>query len=148
MEIILLKESIIVGIYTTIIAVFLFYFIQIVNKSSKLLLSIWFFFLLGFLKHFLGYFLNLQTEYCNQGHQCKIIHQNQYLNLNLDLKAIPPSILENIGEGIVFVLMGLLFTNLFKIKNPFLIAFLIGFSLHIVSDIVGLHTYFCKYYCV
>jgi hypothetical protein len=140
----LLKESMIVGIYTTIIAVFLFYLIQIVNKSSKILLSIRFFFVLGFLKHFLGYYLNLQTEYCNQGVQCK----KNRLNFNLNLKAIQPSLLENSGEGLAFVLMGLLFTNLFKIKNLFLIAFLIGFSLHIFSDLTGIHTYFCKYYCV
>lgn len=143
MNFMLLKESMIVGIYTTIIALLLIYLIQTINKTN-FYLSIWFFFILGFVKHLLGYFLNLQTYYCNHGIQCKKIHFNQ----NLNLKAIQPSLLENMGEGFLFVISGLIFTQLFKIKNPFVIAFLIGFCLHIVSEKIGLHTYFCKYYCV
>ena len=146
MNFVLLKESIVVGIYTTIVALLLIYLFQSINKT-KFHSSIWFFFILGFFKHFLGYFLNLQTIYCNEGQQCKKIHLHQNLILNSNVKAIQPSLLENTGEGIVFVIFGLILTQLFKIKNTLLNAFLIGFFLHIISDIVGLHTYFCKYFC-
>jgi ribose/xylose/arabinose/galactoside ABC-type transport system permease subunit len=137
----------IVGIYTTVLASVLTsvlsFFIPSIQKN--VLKFIFFFFTLGFIKHFLGFYLGLQTFYCNYGKEC-----SKRVN-NKNLEAITPSFFENLLEGIVFVVFGLIFKNIFSIfkygNNIYLISFFTGFFLHFITDMVGVHTFFCKYYC-
>ena len=146
-EIILLTiETIVVGIYTSVLAFTIAsvpsFFIPSIQKN--LLNFIFFFFTLGFIKHLLGFYLGLQSFYCNYGIECrKRVNNTKY--------ARKPSFFENLSEGIIFVVFGLIFKNLFSIfkyeNNIYLISFFTGFFLHLISDIIGVHAFFCKYYC-
>lgn len=144
-EIILLTiESIVVGTYTTVLA---FVLASVLTSTQKNVLNfIFFFFTLGFIKHLLGFYLGLQSFYCNYGVECSKRENNT------NLEAVRPSFFENLLEGIVFVLFGCILRNIFLIllkygNNIYLISFFTGFFLHFISDMVGIHSFFCKYYC-
>jgi hypothetical protein len=149
-EIILLTiESIVVGIYTLVLAFVLSFFLSffIPSIQKNVLNFIFFFFTLGFIKHLLGFYLGLQTFYCNYGVECSKRENNK------NLEARKPTFFENLLEGIVFVVFGCILRNLFSIlfkygNNIYLISFFTGFFLHLISDIIGVHTFFCKYYCL
>ncbi len=139
-------ESIFVGVYTLIIYTLLNSFI--INKNINIIL-----FIVGFFKHYLGHYLHLHTYYCNNGYACKSI-----ISSNLSSVTGKKSIISNLDiftesffEGIVFIFIGkfihnFLVTN-FKINNQFLLFFLIGFSLHMLSEILHIHTFFCNNRC-
>jgi hypothetical protein len=103
-------------------------------------------FIIGYIKHALGYLLGLQTLYCNLGYQCRKIHKNDVKIKKW--KAKPPTFFENILEGIAFVIIGIILKKYFSINNIFLITFLTGILLHLIAEIIGLHTFFCKNYCM
>jgi hypothetical protein len=142
-------ESIFVGVYTLIIYTLLNSFI--INKNINIIL-----FIVGFFKHYLGHYLNLHTYYCNNGYACKLNNKKSlkevkrckaYLSVisNLDIFT------ESFFEGIAFIFIGkfihtFLVTYL-KINNKFLLFFLIGFSLHMLSEILHIHTFFCNNRC-
>ena len=128
-------ECIAVGTY----CLFLFSLLQYFNLELKNTL-----FLLGFSKHFIGYFLGFHSVYCQYGANCqlnrtpymKIIH---YEKIVKNITIIGKSII----EGFVFLFIGwILFQN--GIKNNYINVFFIGFFLHILSDIIGFHTYICR----
>jgi len=120
-------ESIFVGVYTCVIYLFLSYFI-----SSNFILLL---FVVGFLKHFLGYYLKIQDYYCAT---C-LKDSKSYTTKRLLFG-------ESILEGGVFVILGTLLKVF--IENRWILMFLLGFLLHIIAELVGLHTYFCKNRCV
>jgi hypothetical protein len=141
----LLSESIFVGFYTLIIGIFLSFLILPTKKNISFVL---FFFLLGFLKHGLGFLLGLQTWYCNEGEKCKKIHdKHDHTNHNVR-KAKQPSLLENFGEGILFIVFGWILTKIFTINHLYLTTFLVGFLLHIISEFSGFHDFFCTHRCI
>jgi hypothetical protein len=117
-------ESFIVGIYCMIIYLILINFIE----NYNLLL-----FILGFIKHIMGYYLGLHKLYCNYGFACN----------TFELKTINTSFIqifiESILEGFVFYLIGSLF-----FENKLINIFCIGIFLHLISETFGLHTFFCK----
>jgi hypothetical protein len=123
--IILLIEAILVGLYTIVIAFFL---------SFSFIKGISFFFILGFLKHYLGYITGLQNWYCKKR------------NTNVKTKEIKikPSLLRNIQEGIAFIIVSFLIKKYLKIKDIYFIAFLTGFILHLLAEFTGIHSIFCK----
>ena len=100
--IILLIEAILVGLYTIVIAFFL---------SFSFIKGISFFFILGFLKHYLGYITGLQSWYCKK--------RNVNVNANVKTKErkIQPSLLQNIQEGIAFIILSFLIKKYLKIKD-------------------------------
>ena len=102
----LIGEAVIVGIYSF----FLFYIL------SPLPI-----FWIGFLKHFLGYFLGL--EYLYHGKKENFI--TNYF------------IFECIWEGIGFSMLFYIFMN----------SFITGFTFHILSEYTGIHKVFIKYRC-
>jgi hypothetical protein len=55
-------------------------------------------------------------------------------------------IVESILEGGVFIILGLLLKVF--IENRWILMFLLGFLLHIISEFAGVHKYFCKSRCV
>jgi hypothetical protein len=97
------------------------------------------FFLAGFFKHYLGYLLGIQTFYCNY---------YDYNNYNNDNYVSQPHniYLESIMEGLLFAYLALLFTKI--ISNNYILAFIIGFIVHIIADYIGLHALFFKYNCI
>jgi hypothetical protein len=123
----LLFESLFVGVYTCVIS----FFVSFLVSSNFVLLL----FVVGFLKHFLGYYLKIQDYYCNS---CVKGSKSQVSTRDL--------FIESILEGSVFIILGFLL-GVF-IKNRGVLMFLIGFLLHIVSEFAGVHKYFCKNRCV
>ena len=123
----LLTESLFVGVYSCLIYLFSSY---IISSNFTLLL-----FVVGFLKHFLGYYLKIQDFYCDT---CVKGSKSQVTTRGL--------FIESILEGGVFIIFGLLL-GVF-IKNRGVLMFLLGLLLHILAEIAGVHKYFCKNRCV
>jgi hypothetical protein len=115
----LIAQSIFVGIY----CVFLFTILSYAKLESSYL-----FFVLGFFKHFLGFFLGLHAVFCN----CNILPKYAIL------------FGESILEGVAFLILYQIFHRLFY---KIWIAFTIGFILHILAEIFGLHKWFCEKKC-
>ena len=100
------------------------------------------YFIIGFLKHLLGYYLGIQDYYCNYGDRCMKINE---INRG-QLKAKGDNIIkESLLEGIIFVILGLVIGLV--INDEYLLLFLIGFKIHIISEMTGIHLYFCNYNC-
>lgn len=123
----LLGESIFVGVYVCVISFFVSY---IVSSNFALLL-----FVVGFLKHFLGYYLKIQDYYCASCVKGSKSYTTKQILFG-----------ESILEGVVFIIMGLLLKVF--IENHLVLMFLLGFLLHIIAEFVGVHKYFCKNRCV
>ena len=123
----LIVEILFVGLYTTIIY-FLFYipFTYLnINKNLQI-------FIIGFLKHYLGYYIGIQSFYCNKIKQ-KTVALPKYL------------FILSILEGILFVFLS---TILFKnIKSLWLTLFFTGSIMHLLAEIIGVHNYFKKNFC-
>jgi hypothetical protein len=76
----------------------------------------------------LGYYSGLQNFYCKYKYN-KYIH---YDNI----------IYQSILEGLVFIYLGYILKNL--ITSKYIICFIIGFILHILSELLGFHYLFCN----
>lgn len=117
-------ESIFIGIYSVIIFSIVYRFLK---HPFYLVL-----FILGLLKHGLGYILGIQDYYCRT-------------YKNPTAKSTWPTIYELFLEAFLFIIIGLLLAIL--IKNKYIIVFLTGIILHITFELVGLHEYFIKTHC-
>jgi hypothetical protein len=128
-------ESIIVGVYSSMIFLIISNFI----KNIYLL-----FFLTGFIKHLFGYLLNIHTLYCNYGYACS----NKDKNKDNNKIAIYSNYLwiESIVEGLLYLLIGLLITKF--ISNKLIIVFIIGILLHLIFEKLKIHNIFCKTRCI
>ena len=115
----LIAQSIFVGLY----CVFLFTIVSYAKIESS-----YFFFVLGFFKHFLGFFLGLHAVFCN----CSIL-PNYAIVFG-----------ESILEGVAFLILYQIFHRLF---SKIWVAFTIGFIAHILAEIFGLHKWFCEKRC-
>lgn len=124
-------ESLLVGLYTCIIYLLFSPFI----KNFYLLLLV-----VGFFKHFLGSIVGLHTWYCNNGETClKVLDEDQrYIANTLYI------IRDSIYESIVFLFLGFILS--YKLTNIYLF-FVIGIILHILSEKLGIHKYFCRNSC-
>jgi len=137
-------EALFVGLYSAKIAFFLY----LLNVKNNLYL---FFFLTGFLKHFIGYYLGLQSYYCNRGNACVRVledgkqeeERNKYKTKHVEGFAM---ILESVFEGWAFVSLGVLFSKVIK-KREIVCCFLIGFVLHVLFEMLSIHETFCKTRC-
>lgn len=127
-------EAVFVGIYTCLVYIFFTYFLIIDNFYIELLG-------IGFLKHFLSYYLGLQTLYCNNGEACvKVLKNEKYISNNNSLFEY------SIFESIMFLILGTIFRPFFPHKYIFL-YFTIGALLHIFAEKFKIHTFFCKNNC-
>jgi len=124
----ILIEALLVGLF----CLFLYGCLQWIKPFLLLL------FVLGVLKHSLGYASGLESLYCNYGQACKAIRPLFRKEAYTD-----GLILESLMEGFVFALGGLLFYDTSKVY----IVFLIGFFLHLMAEVGGLHTQFCEKNC-
>ena len=124
-------ESIYVGLFVLSIGIIV---IKFVNGIIG-------YYIIGFLKHFLGYYLGIQDYYCNYGNKCVEVNKDRG-----KLKASNKKLLiESLLEGIVFMIMGIIIEIV--VKNEYIILFLIGFIIHMISEWIGIHLYFCDYNC-
>jgi hypothetical protein len=128
-------EAIFVGIYSCSVAITLSYLFIL----KFLYLLFW----TGFMKHLLGYLFGIQSYYCNYGYACsksedkdkkKEVYNNTYR-----------LIFECIIEGIAYIVIGTIVNTL--ITHKILTIFFTGFILHILSEILEIHTYFCENNC-
>ena len=123
----LLGESLFVGIYVCVIYFFTSY---VVSSNFTLLL-----FVVGFLKHFLGYYLKIQDYYCASCVKGSKSYTTKQILFG-----------ESILEGVVFIMLGFLLKVF--IENRWVLMFLLGFLLHMIAEFAGVHKYFCKNRCV
>ena len=129
-------EAFIVGIYTSLIYIIVSHILKINN--------LWLLLVVGFCKHFFGYYLKIHTWYCNNGYSC---------NTNLLKYTAKSNILTLIfysfGEALMFVMIGTIL-NFFKLtnKNHLQLFFIIGFAMHVLAEILGIHKWFCETECV
>jgi hypothetical protein len=125
-------ESLFVGAYCVIIYSMIYWF----RENIYLFL-----FLLGFSKHFLGYFLLIQDMYCRYGYACQLQNKNYSTYKNV--------FNESVVEGLYFILLGRLglFIDFFK-KNQLLYIFLLGCTIHLFAEWYQFHDYFCKTNCI
>jgi hypothetical protein len=129
-----LLESIFVGIYTLL--VYLLIYAIIPFKNMQIL-----FFTVGFLKHLLGYYLHLHNYYCNYGDACKSVYLNSESKKAYE-NSIEYLLMDSLLEGGLFLIISFFINE--STPHTF---FLIGFLLHIIFEILGLHTKFCKEKC-
>lgn len=120
----ILVESIIVGIYSSII--YLPFLIWKINP--------WIIFSVGFIKHFFGYYSGLQSYYCR-------LYKNtlsKATNKNLFLF----SVAEGFSYIILYYILFFIFTY-----NTFIGLFCSGVILHIIAEFTGIHEYFLIHNC-
>jgi hypothetical protein len=123
-------EALFVGVYTISIY-FLIYFFTIntfLHLHEYMYLQI---FVVGFLKHFLGYYLGIQSYYCNTANKKVVLPIHLFLF--------------SILEGFVFIFLSIIFTE--YIKSISLTLFFIGFTMHLLAEISGVHKYFLTNMC-
>ena len=130
LEIRYILESLFVGCYSLLMYLFISNIITIKNSYLT-------FFFVGFLKHTMGYFLNIHEYYyrtvCNKGNEntCKTTMKSLFI--------------ESIFEGFFFILVGSLLSLVATSKVA--VYFTIGVLLHIISEHIGLHKVFCRNKC-
>lgn len=91
-------------------------------------------FIVGFIKHFISYFIGIQDYYC------KIYKRdNSYLSEPSNI------IIECLFEGLFYIYFGLLLSKI--IKNKYLLFFLLGFFIHNIAEFYGIHDLFIIYNC-
>ena len=128
-------ESILVGIYSGVIAIILSF---VIHNYYYLL------FLTGFIKHVGGYYLNIHTYYCNHGDACTRTPSTWSTARS---KNNPRQLIfESIIEGIAYVVGG--FICSFLISNMYVSVFIVGIAMHILAELLGIHRFFCKNRCI
>jgi hypothetical protein len=105
----------------------------------------------GFFKHFIGYYIGLQTWYCNNGATCISVHKKQTKYIGLPTNLFYNSIVESIFYlffGLIFYFILLKILDKYLLQYIFIILyFLLGFFLHIFANHVGIHKSFCIHNC-
>lgn len=122
----ILIEAIIVSIYCLLLFL-------IINSITFNKLSIYQeLFIIGFFKHLIGYYSNIHKYYCNY-------------YIKSDNKNHDRIIIESLAEGFVFLIFGLIINIIINYKkNKIYFYLIIGFSLHIIAEILKIHKLFCK----
>jgi len=121
----LLVEQLIVGLFTSLIYLLLFF------MRFKYLILL---FLIGFLKHLLGYYVGLQDIYCN--------HHKPGTTAKVKL---PELLFESFVEGLLFLIFGFILIKFNVNRN--IIPFILGFTIHIISEFIGIHYIFIENRC-
>jgi hypothetical protein len=121
-------------------------FFGIFNKWIVLCVLLYTF---GFIKHEVGYYLTIESNYCEQTNICKKLLEQPDQSF-VDRFKNTASFLgniwaESIGEGILFVLVGLPLFVLFD--NKMMAAFSTGILANSIAEYSGIHKYFCRKSC-
>lgn len=128
-----LFESFFVGVYCSLIYL-LTSRIGIIHNFYLIL------FIDGFMKHFFAYFLGIHDYFCNTS--CNKNKKNGEMRTTTDFKRLT---IESIIEGFMFICLGSIL-SMFLPFNVWLF-FVMGVLLHIISENVGIHRYFCTNRC-
>ena len=64
------------------------------------------------------------------------------LNSVTSVKEFGQIAIESIAEGVIFVIFGILAFKIFG-QNKYLTLFIMGFMLHILFEIIGIHHMYC-----
>lgn len=129
----LIAEAIFIGFY----CVFIYKLIEILlSFPINIYLEL---FIIGFLKHFIGYLIGIQSLYCNMLKDTNDLNKYEIKSNYI--------IYECIMEGLAFIYFGYLL-KFIKIDNKLIYYFLLGFILHIFSDYFGIHKLLFIYNCV
>lgn len=121
----IIYESFFVGYYVIFIYVIL-WLLLFLHMDIHIIIQL---FIIGFFKHFISYYIGIHNYYCNHNHKKR--------NITI--------FIESIFEGFLFIITGMLFIFVFKIKNFILCLFIIGFFLHLINEINMVHSYFCSH---
>jgi len=100
-------------------------------------------FIAGFCKHFFGYWLKIQDYYCEKGFACKKNHQH---HISVAKFSADKLVMESIVEGFVVLALAY-FACLFLEWNNGALFFLIGATMHILAEWMGIHKHFCQFQC-
>ena len=155
----ILINKIIESVFTGLFAVFIFVavsniipikqrlaFFGIFNKWIILSVLLYTF---GFIKHEIAYYLTIESNYCEQTNICKqLLDQTEPSlidRLKNTLSFVGNVWAESIGEGILFVFVGLPLFIFFD--NKIISAFLTGILANSVAEYSGIHDYFCRKTC-
>jgi hypothetical protein len=131
----LIIEALFVGLYTIFIY-FIIYFIESYTCLCHNYLYM-IFFIVGFCKHWFGYYTGIQSYYCNTVN-------NSHTSYNV---ALPRNLLlYSIIEGFVFIFIATILH--FFIKSIWISLLFTGIIIHLLAEIIGVHKYFIKYSCV
>jgi hypothetical protein len=134
-----LFESILVGIYSVIIYLFIQYFISSFTLSLLIV---------GFLKHYLGYYIGIHNLYCNYGDSSLKLHNNNtnYISNNNFIYYY------SFFDAFLYLIFGYIFSILLfwyhniKIKH-IIIFFFIGIFIHILYEKLFIHYLFFMTNC-
>ena len=135
-------EALVVGLYTTLI----YYLFSLLNINLNIFILL---FLIGFLKHFFGYYIGLHYYYCNYSEKCKNViinnHNNNDNNKNKYNSNSKLLLIDSIYEGLIFIYFGSILKII--INNKIVLFYILGFFIHILSEFIGYHKYFCINKC-
>jgi hypothetical protein len=140
-----LFEAFIVGCYFSLCSLVVSRFVQNLYVL---------FFVTGFIKHFLSFFIGIQSYYCNYGNACRKIRdgqvQDQLPRRELRAKytcntSTSRLFLDSIGEGFFTVLFGICLSVF--IKRRIVLFFFIGVFFHLLFEFLGIHRRFCLEQC-
>lgn len=103
----------------------------------------------GYIKHEVGYYFAIESNYCENTKVCSelfIQSQPTYIDrVKIALGATQNLLVENIAEGLVFVLVGM--PMFVFIADKRLAAFITGAAGHLISKYSGFHQHFCRTTC-
>jgi hypothetical protein len=113
-----LVSSILTGLFAVFVFIIVTNFVPIKNKwlaffaiVNKWVVLSFFLYTFGFVKHEIGYYLTVESNYCKQTDICdKLMKQTKPSiidNLNGYLSFMQNVWVESVGEGLVFVFVGL-----------------------------------------
>jgi hypothetical protein len=103
----------------------------------------------------MGYYIGLHDYYCQNGYACIKKNRNKFFakkeEMLRDKKYVSKNrpfqlFIESIIEGFVVTLF-VFFIHL-GIDNKSICIFTVGISMHIISEILGIHTFFCNDNCL
>ena len=148
-------SSIISGLFAVFIFIMVSMFVPVKQRLelfgivNKWLVLSFFLYTFGFIKHEIGYYLTVKSSYCKQTDICKeLAKQTQPTlieNIKQYLSFVENVWVESIGEGLVFLFVGL--PTFFLFKNKIGAAFITGVLADAFSEYSGIHKYFCKTSC-
>ena len=124
MALFFLLETVFIGLYSLV----LYSILQFVIKKP----FIYVLFILGVMKHSLGYFTGLQTLYC------------QTYNGPDEVARLPTGS-DVFIEGLLYIVVGGVLTSF--IRNPYIISFMTGAGLHLGFEAIGGHAIFLRTRC-
>lgn len=151
-------ESIFIGFYCALISLCVIPFFK--HKNGIILIV---FFIIGFFKHYIAYYLGIHNYYCNYGAQCMKLHLSsttppEQIQSSAPRMVSRPEFLlwDSFYEGCFFLSIGWLITYLYGLHplthQPHLLYttmmfFVWGFFIHLFSEWSGTHAFFCRERC-